>query len=187
MKGSYLLTLILTIFGAALSLMAQTLPSQSIPHAKTRVITIAKGWAGNQINAVIFRRNSVTSYGDTQYVAFYDSDARVVLAKRNLASDKWEIYRTQYSGDIRDAHKSISIAVDGDGFLHLAWNQHNTPLQYCRAMKPGSLELSPELPMLGRKEKRVTYPEFYNLSGGNLLFLYRDGASGAGQFDSQSL
>lgn len=180
MKRSYLLTLGLAMFGAALSLRAQTLSPQSMPQAKTRVVIIARGWAGNQINAVIFRRNSVTSHGPTQYVAFYDSDARVVLARRDLASDKWEIYRTQYSGDVSDAHKSISIAVDGDGFLHLAWNQHNTPLQYCRAIKPGSLELSPELPLLGRKEDRVTYPEFYNLRDGNLLFLYRDGASGNG-------
>jgi hypothetical protein len=26
----------------------------------------------------------------------------------------------------------------------------------------------------------VTYPEFYNLPGGDLLFLYRDGSSGMG-------
>lgn len=34
--------------------------------------------------------------------------------------------------------------------------------------------------MTGKKEKKVTYPEFYRLSNGNLLFLYRDGKSGAG-------
>jgi hypothetical protein len=34
--------------------------------------------------------------------------------------------------------------------------------------------------MTGIKEHKVTYPEFYRLSDGNLLFLYRDGASGRG-------
>jgi hypothetical protein len=32
--------------------------------------------------------------------------------------------------------------------------------------------------MTGNKESSVTYPEFYRLADGNLLFLYRDGASG---------
>lgn len=165
---------------ASLSLMNETLSAQSSPQTNTRSVPIAKGWARNQINAVIFRRNSVTTLVDNQYVAFYDSDARVVLAKRKLTSGTWKIYRTQYSGDTQDAHKSISIAVDGDGFLHMAWNQHATPLQYCRSTRPGTLELSREMPMLGDKEERVTYPEFYNLPDGNVLFLYRDGASGSG-------
>lgn len=180
MKRSYLLVLCIAVTVSSLSLMNETLSAQSSPQTNTRSVPIAKGWARNQVNAVIFRRNSVTTHGDTQYVAFYDPEARAVLAKRKLASVEWEIHRTQHSGDAKDAHNSISIAVDGDGFLHMAWNHHNTPLQYSRSIKPGSLELSPEMPMLGDKEGRVTYPEFYNLPGGDLLFLYRDGASGSG-------
>lgn len=145
-----------------------------------RLIPITEGWAANQINAVIFRRNSVTSHGEMQYAAFYDADARLVLAKRRLGTSKWEIRRTEYTGDVRDAHKSISIAVDGAGFLHVVWNQHDTPLAYCRGIRPGSLELSERARMLGDKEERMTYPEFYHLPGGDLLFLYRDGASGNG-------
>lgn len=145
-----------------------------------RLIPIAKGWAKNQINAVIFRRNSIVSYGNTQYVAFYDEVSNVTMAKRRIGSLKWEIRTTRYIGDTRDAHKSISIAVDGAGYLHLVWNQHNSPLQYVRSLKPGSLELSDQMPMVADKEDRVTYPEFYNLRGGNLLFLYRDGGSGKG-------
>ena len=34
--------------------------------------------------------------------------------------------------------------------------------------------------MTGRREDRVTYPEFYNMPDGDLLFLYRDGTSGSG-------
>jgi hypothetical protein len=170
-----LLCIVLTVAG--LSLLSETLSAASPPP---RVVPIAKGWARNQINAVIFRRNSVTTSGDLQYVAFYDSDARVILAQRKLSSSEGKIYQTQYTGDTQDAHKSISIAIDGDGFLHLAWNQHNTRLQYCRSTSPGALELSREMPMLGDKEARVTYPEFHNLPDGNLVFLYRDGASGNG-------
>lgn len=145
-----------------------------------RSFPIAEGWAKNQINAVIFRRNSLVSHGDTQYVAFYDAAARIVLGKRKLGTSAWQVFKTPYVGDASDAHKSISIAVDGAGYLHMVWNQHDSPLQYCRALRPGSLELSDQLPMLNDKESRVTYPEFYNLPGGDLLFVYRDGSSGRG-------
>jgi hypothetical protein len=163
-----------------LALSAGPAAAQPARGGATRLVHVGEGWARNQVNAVIFRRNSVVSRGRWQYVAFYDAEMRVVLAKRGLGTTLWEVRRTQYAGDARDAHRSISIAVDGAGFLHVVWNQHDSPLQYCRGLRPGSLELSAPLPMLGEKEGRVTYPEFYNLPGGRLLFLYRDGASGGG-------
>ena len=138
-----------------------------------KLVPIAKGWAKNQNNAVIFRRNSIVSHNNEQYVAFYDAEGKVTLAKRTLGSTSWEIETTHYKGEVTDAHRSISLAIDGAGTLHMAWNQHNSPLQYCRSVRPGSLELSPPLPMLSTQEQSVTYPEFYNLPGGDLLFLYR--------------
>jgi len=104
----------------------------------------------------------------------------VILAKRRLGAEDWQTSRTQYRGNAEDAHNSISIAVDGGGFLHMAWNHHNSPLQYCRSVRPGSLELEPMVAMVSTSEERVTYPEFYSLPNGNLLFLYRDGVSGGG-------
>jgi hypothetical protein len=148
--------------------------------ANGRLIPIAEGWARNQVNAVIFRRNSVTTHGDTQYAAFYDAHSRVVLAKRKLTASRWQLQTTPYQGKVSDAHNAINIAVDGEGFLHMAWNHHVSRLQYCRSVAAGSMELTAHMPMVGDKEERVTYPEFYNLANGNLLFLYRDGASGNG-------
>ena len=40
--------------------------------------------------------------------------------------------------------------------------------------------MTDEIPMTGVLEKNVTYPEFYSLPDGNLLFFYRDGQSGQG-------
>lgn len=148
--------------------------------AQVRMMPIAAGWAKSQINAVIFRKNSVTSFGGFQYASFYDKESRVVIAKRSLDPTRWEINTTQFTGNTADAHNSISLAVDGRGVLHLSWNNHNTPLRYARGIAPGSLEFS-EVKMIGDGlERRATYPEFYNLPNGDLMFLYRDGASGSG-------
>jgi hypothetical protein len=148
--------------------------------AGVRIVPIAEGWAKNSINAVVFRRNSVVTHNETQYTAYYDADSCVVLAKRTLGSMNWEIRKTPYTGNVKDAHNSISIMVDGEGYLHMSWDHHNNPLNYCRSKTPGSLDLTAPLSMTGKKEDRVTYPEFYRLSDGDLLFLYRDGASGRG-------
>jgi hypothetical protein len=40
--------------------------------------------------------------------------------------------------------------------------------------------MTEELSMTGIEEKNVTYPEFYTLPNGNILFFYRDGQSGQG-------
>lgn len=141
---------------------------------------VANGWAKNSVNAVILRHNSLTTFRDTQFIAFYNDEQRVVLAKRKTGAGTWKFRTTPYKGDANDAHKSISIIVDGDGYLHVSWGHHGSALNYCKSVSPGSLELTEKLPMTGIKETRVTYPEFYNLPNGGLLFLYRTGQSGNG-------
>ncbi|MBN2244642.1 MAG: BNR repeat-containing protein [Candidatus Aminicenantes bacterium] len=152
----------------------------SDPSPEIKNVPIAKGWAKNSINATIFRRNSVVTHEDTQYAAFYDADTNVVLAKRRLGTAEWEIRKTPYKGRIQDAHNSISIMVDGNGYLHVSWDHHGSPLNYCRSKTPDSLDLTEKMPMTGKKEDRVTYPEFYRLANGSVIFLYRDGVSGQG-------
>jgi hypothetical protein len=154
-----------------------------------RLIPVGRGYSATSVNAAIFRANAVASLGRTQYVAYYDSTGTVTLAQRNLNrrhssrqkdSSPFQVHRTQYVGNVRDGHNVISIAVDGAGYLHVAFDHHGSPLHYARSVAPGSLELGPLEPMIGRGEECVTYPEFYRLSNGDLLFLYRTGASGNG-------
>ena len=105
----------------------------------------------------------------TQYAAYYDADGYMVLARRAVGTDDWERRRTTSRGNVSDAHNSISIAVDGDGFLHVAWDHHVNALNYARGVAPGTLELGPRQPMTGTREERVTYPQFWRLPGGDVL------------------
>lgn len=148
--------------------------------APPRQVDIAPAWAANSVNAVVFRKNSLVTAGGYQYAAFYDQEHYVVLAKRKSGAAQWETRRTPFQGNVRDAHNAISIMGDGAGFLHVAWDHHNSPLRYARSVAPGSLELGAPQPMTGSEEGRVTYPEFHKLPDGGLLFLYRDGGSGNG-------
>ena len=147
---------------------------------RVRLSELGPGWARSSVNAVVFRTSSLASHGDTQYAAYYDDSAHVVLAKRRIGSDRWTVSRTPYVNDVTDAHNAIAIAVDGRGVLHVAWAEHNRPLRYARAVRAGSLELGRTERMTGAREGRVTYPQFYRLPGGDLLCVFRDGQSGSG-------
>jgi hypothetical protein len=149
-------------------------------QANTTLTVVGEGWAKNSVNVAVFRKNSIISWKDSQFVAYYDSNQYVILGKRKHGAPHWIVKRTQYTGHAGDAHNSISIMVDGAGYLHMAWNQHNNVLHYCRSTKPGSLELTQEMSMTGKEEQRVTYPEFHKLPNGDLLFFYRSGESGKG-------
>ncbi|MBW8902141.1 MAG: BNR repeat-containing protein, partial [Massilia sp.] len=148
--------------------------------AFAKEVEVGPGWANNSVNAVIFRKNSLASHDGVQYIAYYNQQRYVMLGKRKIGSAKWELVQTPYQGNAADAHNSISIMVDGEGYLHMAWDHHNHPLRYVKSVRPGSLELSEKQAMIGSDESSVSYPEFHRLPNGDLLFLYRDGASGSG-------
>ncbi|MCM1022150.1 MAG: BNR repeat-containing protein [Muribaculum sp.] len=147
---------------------------------KGNLSQVAPGYSATSVNTAVFRANSVVSHGDWQYVAFYDPDGYVTIGRRRHNSQKWEVKRSQHKGNVRDGHNIISIGVDGKGVLHASFDHHGNPLRYCRSVKPGSIELGPLEEMTGKNEHKVTYPEFYTLPWGDMLFVFRSGVSGGG-------
>ena len=152
----------------------------SAQKIKIKLAQVDSGWANNSINTTIFRKNSLVTFHKWQYIAYYNKDGHVVLGKRKLDENKWQLKTTHLRGNVSDAHNVISIMVDGDGYLHMAWSHHNSPLHYVKSKTPGSLEMSDEIPMTGKQENKLSYPEFYRMPDGNLTFFYRDGGSGNG-------
>lgn len=154
--------------------------------------SVGDGYADNTVNTAAFRRDSITSGvvgGERlQFTAYYDRVGRVVLARRVHGSDDWKVALTQYRGPITDAHNVISIGLDGQGYLHVAWGMHGAPLAYARSDRPGSLTLGPRRAMVQTqaqtqaeaRESSVTYPQFLPTRDGDLFFLYRHGRSGNG-------
>ena len=148
-------------------------PQKLVPAGK-------RGYSQTSVNTAIFRKNSIVTHNGFQYIAFYDENGYLTLGKRELGNTQWTFYLSQYKGNCKDAHNVISIMVDGEGFLHVAFNHHGSSLNYCRSLRPGSLILGNKEIMVGRDETEVTYPEFYRLTNGDLIFVYRSGGSGRG-------
>jgi len=171
---------ILTLFGYLFTLIALQSCSVSKPVASIRETTIGRGWANNSINTVIFRQNAVTTHKNTQFAAYYDLQSYVTLAKRTLPDGNWEVHKTQYTGNTEDAHNTISISVDGAGYLHISWDHHDNDLRYAHSIEPLGLNLGEKIQMTGSFENKVSYPQFYNLPSGDLMCMYRSGQSGRG-------
>ncbi len=153
------------------------------------------GYAGSSaINTVAFVRSSLKTVGNQQFVTWYgrhqyDANApfnnTIWIGRRTLGSSQWEVFRhpTFTANTITDGHDVISYGIDGDGFMHVSWGMHGDAFHYSRSTTPvtgsGPIVLGPDTTMTGR-ENSVTYPQFLKLPDGDLLFLFREGASGSG-------
>jgi hypothetical protein len=153
------------------------------------------GYAGSSaINTVAFVRSSLKTVGDQQFITWYgrhQHDAAAPfnntlwIGRRTLGSSRWEIFRhpSFTANNITDGHDVISYGIDGDGYMHLSWGMHGDDFHYSRSTTPvtGSapIVLGPDVPMTGR-ENTVTYPQFLKLPDGDLLYLFREVASGNG-------
>lgn len=121
------------------TLLASALSTGAVESRLVHITDSAYG--KTSVNTAIFRASPLATHGDTQFVSYYDHDGRLVLGKRNLGSDRWELRPTQYTGHVADAHNVISIGIDGDGYLHVAFDHHGNRLKYARSLTPFSLEL----------------------------------------------
>lgn len=148
---------------------------------RVQIIPVEPGWAATKVNTAIFRHHALLTRERQQFVSYYDAKGFVTVAQRNVGSNAWNFHRTEIKGHISDAHNVISMGLSPDGLLHLSYDHHGAPLHYRRSLSAAEPAVfGPELPMTGRLEKRVTYPQFVNLHDGTLLFFYRDGGSGRG-------
>lgn len=144
-------------------------------------IPLSLAYSSSQINAAIYRVNSITSDEKYQVASYYDGNGKVVLAKRTLDSDTFEIVTTEYTGIVTDNHNIIAVAIDGDGYIHLTYDHHNGRLKYRVSKYPYKLEFGELQYMVDSlEEQRITYPEFHRKRNGNLIFVYRNGRSGNG-------
>lgn len=134
---------------------------------------------------------AVLTERDHQFVAYYDAARRITVAGRKLDGTNWTYFRPagvflpkrQRDSNVTawDAHNYLTLALDRDGFLHLAGNLHADPLIYYRSSRPFAVTSLERLDrMTGQREQRATYPVFFRNAAGEMLFRYRDGGSGNG-------
>jgi hypothetical protein len=179
MKLRPCVVLLLSALWLASAASAQSKPAPSATvnpdrRAAIHSLDVEPVWSGHPVGFALL------THDDRQFVAFYAADRRMTIAQRTLGQHQWN-YTTLPSTVGWDSHNSIAMALDREGYLHLAGNMHASPLVYFRSTRPydaASLQRVPS--MTGMHEERVTYPVFSYAPNGDLLFQYRSGSSGSG-------
>lgn len=159
--------------------------------------TDENGYAGSAINAFAYAQDNLLTVGEQQFISYYRRHASdpgdpanntVLIARRTLGGADWEIFPTDFlSVNINDTHNVISMAIDGNGVLHMAWGVHGHTLLYAKSTASVLGDAPIEMMSLGRNgmtgaESSVTYPKFQTLPDGDVLFLFRAGGSGNGDW-----
>lgn len=159
----------------------------------------ASGYAyagSSDINGVAFICSGLKTVGNQQFLTYYgrhQTDSSYAynntlwIARRTVGAKIWQVFRTSFTpNDITDGHDVVAFGIDGAGYMHLSWGMHDANLHYARSVAPvtGSqpIVIGPDLGNAGMTgtETSVTYPQFLTMPNGDLLFLYRIGASGGG-------
>lgn len=184
------LILIQIIASAASAEISATKTGDSV--VDSQALTIVGGF-GQAINGLSFQQDAVLTYGEYQYVGYYDGNRQVCLARRKCPEGPWQIIRFKdYNFKSNDAHNTISIGIcPKDGTIHISFDHHGHPLHYRVSQKnaandPESADWNASLfgPIKSEIEKgkpiRITYPRFWQTPDGGLQFCYRQGGSGNG-------
>ena len=150
-----------------------------------QTIKIDSVWAGHPVGLSLYTN------GNSQYIAYYNSNRNTVVGQRDLSDENFSLhilpatYRETSGGTSSvvgwDSHNSLTLGIDKEGFIHLSCNMHVNPITYFKSEKPHDIStLKQEMEMVGSNEKRCTYPHFMLSKERELIFHYRDGGSGNG-------
>jgi hypothetical protein len=145
--------------------------------------------SGNMGLVTLNNQQFLAYYGQHQTNPSYAYNGTIWIARRTVGTNVWQIFRTTFVPDtITDGHDFVSFGIDGSNYMHLSWGMHNaTPLHYARSLNPvtgtNTIAFTADLGTLTGVisiETEVTYPQFFNLPNGDLLYLYRVGGPGGG-------
>ncbi|GEM_PF-2578006 len=166
-------------------------------NGHSRKLEIGAMFGGSYINVNIARDRAMFSRNGYQYISYYHPEGYLVVGRRRHDAAYFEKYWVPISGlkappapapgppgfSLSDPHYFISMQMDGQGFIHLAFGNQTSALKYLRSAAPYRVDqwVLPEGPLASaEEEKRVTYVQFTALQDGDLLATFRVGTVGDG-------
>jgi putative cell wall-binding protein len=118
---------------------------------------------------------SALRIGSVTYLAYEGPGFDPYVAAYDDATGQW-------SGPVRagsnplslDAHGAPALFADADGYLHLFYGSHFTPMKQVVSLEPGSIDAWEEV---DSPSGDATYPQPIQLPDGRLLLFFRQGGS----------
>lgn len=170
-----------TIESATLSQASRDAPLDRVKP--NDVIALGPAWAGSSVNCVPFRVSGLLTRRGLRYCAYYDPSGNVVVARVAPGDRAVSRHILANPRPPFDAHRAISLGLDCEGHLHLAFGAHDSTLLVARSNGPDFDSGFPgAVPLDDEAGRRVTYPMFLSPPGtGELILLFRDGSAADGE------
>jgi len=124
------------------------------------------------------------TYDGSQYYAYWTHAGKLVVASRDLPKGEWTQNHTDIQIGARDGHWTPAVGVGPEGHVFICYNTRGSSPTWRRSENPADVtSFGPEQNgMTGQNESGANYPEFTRLDDGTLLFGYRQGGSGNGDW-----
>lgn len=127
--------------------------------------------------------DSLWTEGDAQWAVWVGDGLNYLIARRDHVTGLWS-NKTSLTSTLgvpmTDGHGVICVAVDADGYLHVAANMHGSAMILRKSTAAGNPAAWSTPTMPGTENSQCTYPRFIKRTNGELLLLYRYGSSGSG-------
>ncbi|MGH9957686.1 MAG: BNR repeat-containing protein [Pyrinomonadaceae bacterium] len=137
---------------------------------------IDRVWSGTRVTYASLKS------GNDIYFGYYNAARHLTIAQYHRDTEQVCVVSLNSVFKGWDSHNSVVLALDSNGYLHVAGNMHASPLVYAKSTHRGTIEGIELTRMVGKDEDRTTYPTFLSQSDGTLLFLYRECGSGDGRW-----
>lgn len=146
-------------------------------------IELGAAWASSSVNCVPFRHHGILTRRNSRYCTFYDGVGDVLVAHwPSPAASKPDIVIIPCVRKPHDAHNGISLGIDRNHRIHLAYGAHASSMFHMRSrshsLSDGFVESTE---FMGEEARCYTYPVFINIGPEReLVLLYRNGRATAG-------
>lgn len=126
----------------------------------------------------------LVTYDGRQYYAYWTHEGKLVVAARDLPDGEWTQNHTDVDIGQLNGHWTPAVGVGPDGHVFVCYNTRGSPPTWRRSTNPADVtSFGPERDgMTGQNEYDANYPTFTRLDDGTLLFSYRQGWSGDGDW-----
>jgi hypothetical protein len=121
-----------------------------------------------------------------QYAAVWNDGGNLVVAERSLPDGRWTTNEINISIDVRgDGHYAAALGIGPTDRIFIAYNnRQSSSIKWRKSTNLEDISSfdTENTSMTGSNESSVSYNQFFEAPNGSLLFGYRDGPSGSGEW-----
>ena|SRR6266436_2826904 len=123
-RGLFVVVLVLSLLAIAQKSRAEDSESESSLVARD-------AYYHSGLNVISLAKNNLVTYEGIQYIAYLKTNLTVGIVARDLATGSLTAYAPTLPALVDDdEHRTVALAIDQNGYLHLAYGMHNDGLIY---------------------------------------------------------